>query len=149
MVGCPCHPWGRLGFDQWWYPLLHTEPSFLQKHIKNKKKQKNKKKYKKKNHKKKGKQKKTKIIRKEIIKKKNHQKKKKKLSKKKNFWTTWWLDPFRGYVGNLVSFCWVQSRIKKFYQKKKKKKLLNYVMTWSLSRLRRQLSIFLLSSVMH
>ena len=79
MVGRPCHPWGRLGFDQWWYPLLHTEPSFLQKYIRKKK----------------------------------------------------------SYQKNI------------YINKQKKRKLLNYVMTWSLSRVRRQLSIFLLSSVTH
>ena len=78
-VGHPFLSWGQgLGFDQWWYPLLHTAPPFLQKHLK-------------------------KII--IIIKKKIKQNKNKK--KKKN----------------------------------KKKNLLNYVMTWSLSRVRRQLSI--------
>ena len=74
-VGRSCLPWGQgLGFDQWWYPLLHTAPPFLQK---------------KKTHKKN----KQKII--IIIKKK---------TKTKIFWTMWWLDPSPGYVGNLVSF---------------------------------------------
>ena len=45
---------------------------------------------------------------------------KKKIFKKKreeNFWTTWWLDLFRGYVGNLVSF----AEFSHAHKKKKKK----------------------------
>ena len=54
--------------------------------------------------------------------KKTHQK------KKKIFWTTWWLDPFRGYVGNLVSFAEFSHALKKFHQKKKKEE--NFWTTW-------------------
>ena len=44
---------------------------------------------------------------------------KKYIKKKKIFWTTWWLDPFWGYVGNLVSFAKFSHTLKKIFIKKK------------------------------
>ena len=52
---------------------------------------------------------------------KTHQKKNH--NKKKNiFWTTWLLDPSRGYIGNIISFAEFSHALKKFIKKKTTKK---------------------------